>query len=148
MEREIMRLAREHYNWKEPEPSYDEIKYPETKEWLKCMTAEERLSSISGILLDWDGYRTVRGLGGLIDEVLSYSCFKNYRSIKELEYWINFWKTHDIKQYLNENKKSIYTVPSSKMEEVKEWCKEHNKDYENICLHRVWDLIDFKIIEG
>ena len=150
MERQIMELARKHYNWKEPEPGNINIKYEETKEWLECMTAEERLSEISGILLDWDGYRTVRGLGGLIDEVLSYACYKKYRSIEDLKRCINFWKATDIKTYLDGFKEDSYikfTVPNDKMVFIKEWCKENHKHYEIINVHNGWGLLDIKIME-
>ena len=46
-----------------------------TKKWLDGMTAEERLEEIAAILDDWDGYRTAKGLGGLINEVWAYALY-------------------------------------------------------------------------
>lgn len=46
-----------------------------TTKWLDQMTAEERLEEIAAILDDWDGYRTAKGLGGLINEVWAYASY-------------------------------------------------------------------------
>ena len=46
-----------------------------TTKWLDEMTAEERLKEIALILDDWDGYRTAKGLGGLINEVWAYALY-------------------------------------------------------------------------
>ena len=46
-----------------------------TTKWLDQMTAEERLEEIAAILDDWDGYRTAKGLGGLINEVWAYALY-------------------------------------------------------------------------
>ena len=46
-----------------------------TTKWLDQMTAEERLKEIAAILDDWDGYRTAKGLGGLINEVWAYALY-------------------------------------------------------------------------
>ena len=46
-----------------------------TTKWLDKMTAEERLKEIAAILNDWDGYRTAKGLGGLINEIWAYALY-------------------------------------------------------------------------
>lgn len=46
-----------------------------TTKWLDNMTAEERLEEIAAILDDWDGYRTAKGLGELINEVWAYALY-------------------------------------------------------------------------
>ena len=46
-----------------------------TTEWLDKMTAQERLEEIAAILDDWDGYRTAKGLGMLINEVWAYALY-------------------------------------------------------------------------
>ena len=46
-----------------------------TTEWLDKMTAKERLEEIAAILDDWDGYRTAKGLGTLINEVWAYALY-------------------------------------------------------------------------
>ena len=51
-------------------------KLPEkTKKWLDQQTAEARLAVIKDICLDWDGYRTAAGLGGLINEIWAYAAY-------------------------------------------------------------------------
>lgn len=46
-----------------------------TKKWLDAQTAEERLSTIKDICVDWDGYRTAAGLGSLINEIWAYAAY-------------------------------------------------------------------------
>lgn len=46
-----------------------------TKNWLDAQTAEERLTTIKDICLDWDGYRTAAGLGSLINEIWAYAAY-------------------------------------------------------------------------
>lgn len=46
-----------------------------TTEWLDKISAEERLKEIAAILSDWDGYRTAKGLAGLINEVWAYTLY-------------------------------------------------------------------------
>ena len=50
------------------------------------MTAEERLKEIAAILDDWDGYRTAKGLAGLINEVWAYALYpvKAQESVKPI----------------------------------------------------------------
>jgi hypothetical protein len=45
----------------------------ETKAWLDKMDAVDALSNIADICMDWDGYRTANGLGGLINEIWAYA---------------------------------------------------------------------------
>lgn len=45
----------------------------ETKAWLDKMDAVDALRNIADICIDWDGYRTANGLGGLINEVWAYA---------------------------------------------------------------------------
>lgn len=47
----------------------------ETKKWLDARTPEERLEIIKDICVDWDGYRTAAGLGGLINEIWAYAAY-------------------------------------------------------------------------
>lgn len=56
----------------EPDPG----ELPEkTKEWLDTQTPEERLETIKDICVDWDGYRTAAGLGGLVNEIWAYAAY-------------------------------------------------------------------------
>ena len=45
----------------------------ETKAWLDKMDAVDALGNIADICIDWDGYRTADGLGGLINEIWAYA---------------------------------------------------------------------------
>lgn len=45
----------------------------ETKAWLDKMDAVDALGNIASICMDWDGYRTANGLGGLINEIWAYA---------------------------------------------------------------------------
>lgn len=54
----------------EPQPKELE---PETKAWLDKMNAVDALNNIADICVDWDGYRTADGLGGLINEIWAYA---------------------------------------------------------------------------
>ena len=47
----------------------------ETKKWLDARTPEERLGIIKDICVDWDGYRTAAGLGGLVNEIWAYAAY-------------------------------------------------------------------------
>lgn len=62
---------------KEQEPATVEPKRlelaDETKAWLDKMDAVDALSNIADICIDWDGYRTADGLGGLINEIWAYA---------------------------------------------------------------------------
>ena len=54
------------------EPKRPELS-DETKAELDKMDAVEMLSNIADICVDWDGYRTANGLGGLINEIWAYA---------------------------------------------------------------------------
>lgn len=45
----------------------------ETKAWLDKMDAVDALKNIADICMDWDGYRTANGLGGLVNEIWAYA---------------------------------------------------------------------------
>lgn len=72
---------------KEQECATVEPKRPElsneTKAWLDKMDAVEMLSNIADICIDWDGYRTANGLGGLINEIWAYARYGADRLMKE-----------------------------------------------------------------
>ena len=57
----------------------------ETKAWLDKMDAVEALSNIANICMDWDGYRTANGLGGLINEIWAYARYCANRLFKAHE---------------------------------------------------------------
>lgn len=68
------------------QPAPEEL-LDETKKWLDSQTAEERLTTIKDICLDWDGYRTAAGLGGLINEIWAYAAYpcKNKAHVMSLD---------------------------------------------------------------
>lgn len=49
-------------------------KYPDLWQPVIGKSAEEILKHIYEIALDWDGYRTAKGLGELVDEILACCC--------------------------------------------------------------------------
>lgn len=57
----------------------------ETKAWLDTMDAVEALGNIADICIDWDGYRTADGLGGLVNEIWAYAryCAKKLNEAQE-----------------------------------------------------------------
>ena len=57
----------------------------ETKTWLDKMEAVDVLGNIADICIDWDGYRTADGLGGLINEIWAYAryCADNLAKAQE-----------------------------------------------------------------
>ena len=57
----------------------------ETKAWLNGMDAVEALGNIANICMDWDGYRTADGLGGLRNEIWAYARYCANRLAKEQE---------------------------------------------------------------
>ena len=57
----------------------------ETKAWLDKMDAVDALSNIANICIDWDGYRTADGLGGLINEIWAYARYCADRLLKAQE---------------------------------------------------------------
>lgn len=57
----------------------------ETKAWLDKMDAVDALRNIADICIDWDGYRTADGLGGLINEIWAYARYCADRQLKAQE---------------------------------------------------------------
>ena len=57
----------------------------ETKVWLDKMDAVEALENIADICIDWDGYRTADGLGGLINEIWACARYCADRIVKKQE---------------------------------------------------------------
>ena len=57
----------------------------ETKAWLNDMDAVDALGNIADICIDWDGYRTANGLGGLVNEIWAYARYCADRLLKAQE---------------------------------------------------------------
>lgn len=76
-------------NWREPmpDPREEACLTPLGRELMQYETANERLNSIHDLLVDWDGYRTIRGMGELIDEATIWArepCMKECTLIDEV----------------------------------------------------------------
>lgn len=66
----------------------------ETKAWLDKMDAVDALNNIADICIDWDGYRTADGLGGLINEIWAYARYCADRLLKAQEPKRGRWIPH------------------------------------------------------
>lgn len=77
----VMRLLKEQ-EYVTVEPKRPELS-DETKAWLDKMDAVEMLSNIADICIDWDGYRTANGLGGLVNEIWAYARYGADKLMKE-----------------------------------------------------------------
>ena len=64
----------------------------ETKAWLDKMDAVDALGNIANICMDWDGYRTANGLGGLINEIWAYARYSADRLLKSQEPRVMTWQ--------------------------------------------------------
>lgn len=103
LEKKITRLAREHYNWQPPEPR-KLSDMPVGAEDLASMTPLERIEDAVDILHDWDGYRSVRGLGSLIDEVRERLTFPTFTLQEYVDEGEKFWENKTVEDYLNSRK--------------------------------------------
>ena len=130
----IYDLAYEHYDWKPAEPCSPANPSKEYREFLEQQTPETRLSHIYDIAIDWDGYRDIRGLGGLVDEIISCTippCKSEHDVLEEVKATKKF---NDIYEFLNINVKEdklpfSWNFDVDDLRNVKKWCKEHNYVY-------------------
>ena len=82
------------------EPKRDELA-DETKAWLDKMDAVDALTNIADICIDWDGYRTADGLGGLINEIWAYARYCADRLLKKQEPRV--MTLEEVKQHNNQD---------------------------------------------
>ena len=130
MAMKIYELAREHYDWKPAEPICNPKPSKEYAEYLEKMTPTSRLDHIYGIAVDWDGYRSIRGIGGLVDEIISCtipSCISEHEVLEQVKLTKMF---KDIPDFLNtrvtEDKIPFtWNFDNDDVGEVTKWCKSH-----------------------
>ena len=82
----------------------------ETKAWLDKMDAVDALGNIANICIDWDGYRTADGLGGLINEIWAYARYCADRLLKAQE--PRLMTLDEVKHFVYGNPYIIETVLS------------------------------------
>lgn len=130
----IYDLAREHYDWKPAEPCSPAYPSKEYKEFLEQQTPETRLGHIYDIAIDWDGYRDIRGIGGLVDEIISCTippCKSEYKVLEEVK---TVKKFDNVYEFLNTNvdKEKLpfsWNFDVNDLRDVKKWCEEHGYLY-------------------
>ena len=130
MAMKIYELAREHYGWKPAEPICNPKPSKEYAEYLEKMTPTSRLDHIYGIAIDWDGFRTIRGIGGLVDEIISCTippCISEHEVLEQVKLTKMF---KDIPDFLNtrvtEDKIPFtWNFDNDDVGEVTKWCKGH-----------------------
>lgn len=127
----IYELARKYYDWKPAEPSNDLQPSKEYTEMLELQTPTSRLDHIYDIAIDWDGYRTIRGLGSLINEIIECtmpSCRSEHDVIEEVKLVKMFDSVED---FLNTRVKEdkmpfIWNFCGEDVEKVMNWSRLHN----------------------
>lgn len=103
LEKKITNLACEHYGWEEPKPrKINDI--PTGASDLVSMTPLERIEDAVDILNDWDGYRTVRGLGSLIDEVRERLAFPHFTVQSYVDDAKKYWKNRNLEKHFKSRK--------------------------------------------
>lgn len=129
MDLKIEKLAREHYNWSPKEPTNEDLN-DEYCEKLEEQTDSERLHHIWEIAIDYDGYRTYRGVAGLLDEVIA-CCQVKTKNINTILHEIEVFNQYEtIDDFMNYHfslgKSSFkYAFPIDKGSAVKKWCEEN-----------------------
>lgn len=162
LERKIMRLAAQHYGWTAPEPHSGLYEYKDYRieDALACMTPMERIDDVLGILIDWDGYRSCRGLGALIDEVRARLAYPEFLSEDILEKEFEYWQHNTIEDLINNNETFMQDIEDTKdgsgsyfidiysmrdWPTLHQWCKEEELHAEIITIHADYNLISVRI---
>lgn len=127
----IADLAREHYNWAPAEPTISREPNDAYLRELETQTAYDRLNHIWDIAIDWDGYRTIRNLGGLLDEIIACAETKTKpvaQVIQELE---TFRAYGSHKEFLtSQSFPLVYAFPEEEFHNIFDWCEENDYDAE------------------
>jgi len=130
----IYELARKHYNWKPAEPIYNPKPSKEYAEYLEKMTPTSRLDHIYDIALDWDGYRTIRGIGGLVDEIISCTiplCISEHEVLEEVKATKHFQNVSDFLDtcILKDKLPVTWNFDNDDVGEVMKWCNNHDYSF-------------------
>ena len=157
MERQIRKLANEKYGWNSPEPSQYKLKEYEI-DYIGRMTPEERVSYVKNFLTDWDGSRTIRGVGGLVDKAISVLRYNRYANPQTLENAKRFWDNTTIDEFLKsetliDNLKNAREGGFSyenyflikDLQTVKAWGKKNNYSIDVIIFHIPYKLVELRI---
>lgn len=134
MEQKIYNLVREKYNWEPAAPTNEPNPSEAYENYLERQTPTSRLCYIADIAADWDGFRTLRGVGGLIDEIIACiapPCRSEHDVLEEVKLTKMF---KDIPDFLNTRvtKDSLpftWNFDESDIDAVFKWCREHDDEY-------------------
>ena len=144
MEQKIWKLAREHYNWNPPSPENRTKNSEIYEKFLKAQTPTSRLNHIYDIAIDWDGYRSVRGLGGLIDEIINCTippCISDHEALEQIKI-AKLYK--DIPDFLKaklsaHNEPFTWNYDFEDVDTVYKWCDDHSYKYIFNCINYATD---------
>lgn len=154
LEKKITRLAREHYGWEEPKPR-KLSDMPVGASDLADMTPLERIEDAVDILQDWDGHRTVRGLGSLIDEVRERLAFPHFTMQSYVDDAKKYWKDRTLEKHFRSRKFKHHIkvvqqgeyyvrelVPLKYCEDYRERIESYGLKFESGYIHRKEGLIE------
>lgn len=129
LESKICGLAQKYYNWTPKEPSNSNVSEG-YREALEMQTDLDRLSHIWEIAVDYDGYRTYRGLAHLLDEVIACCQVKTMDISNVLHDVMIFNQYETIDDFMNchfnfKEKSFIYSFPVEKWRDIENWCEDN-----------------------
>lgn len=135
----VYKLAKEHYNWVAAEPIIEPKPSEEYEKVLSLQTAESRLNHIYEIAIDWDGARSIRSLGNLVDEIIACTiplCVTDSAALEQVKFTKMF---EDIPDFLNNRTTTqglpfTWTYLTDDISKVLDWAEE--KGYE-ATLHNI-----------
>ena len=139
MDLKIEELAREHYNWTSKEPIYGEP-LKEYREMLEQQTDSDRIHHIWEIAVDYDGYRTYRALGGLVDEIVACAQVKTKSIAQVLNEIKAFNQYEGAADFMNSYcaMKSVpfsYSFPINEWMNVEKWCENNGFNATFLCFN-------------
>lgn len=152
LERKITDLAYKYYFYEPPEPLHVLAKEPVGAEHLGEMTPKERIRDALDILLDWDGCRSLRTLGELVDEVrerLAYPKFESEINILAQQMYL---KGIDVKtvflRALNSLERQGYMEEIFFVKDlpiVRALCEEHDLHIVDKIYHHEYEMVKVRI---
>lgn len=135
MMRRVMDLAREHYGWEAAEPTDYKMSDLE-RDSLAQQTANDRVSYIWEIAVDYDGYRSYRGCAGLLDEIIGCTQVET-KAEKQVLDEIEVFNTYkDYRDFFSIHKMPLlWSFPIGEWRKIVEWCDENNYSNDFLCLN-------------